>query len=158
MAKQDDGSARRFFDKLDTFAGSKYAFTCMIKPSDNDQYIMVARAGDCSKWAQLPARQVEDIEFVRSVHCGGHTHPLVHVFMKAPTSADAEAFASLATLYHEHPAQQGHPIQPHLNHLTAPMLTSAFPALATQTAMTASHIPTGATPCYWDWGLRRWVC
>jgi hypothetical protein len=152
MAKHDDGGARRLFEKLGAAGASKHAFTGMVKPAEDDQSIMMARAGDCAKWVQIPARYVQDVEFIQLVHCGDHTHPLVHVFMKEPDSAEAKAFAAVASL-HQGPS-----------HAVIPPMTALHPSTM---AMTASHPATmtphsnlvpGATPCYWDVKWNRWVC
>jgi hypothetical protein len=151
MAKQDDGGARRLFDKLGAAGAAKYVFTGMMKPAEDDQSIMVARAGDCSKWVQIPARHIQDVEFVQSVQCGDHTHPVVHIFMKDPDSSEAKAFDSLAML-HQGPSRTA--MAPH----PATAAPYAMQLAHTMALGSPTNIPPGATPCYWDWTQRRWVC
>ena len=110
-------------------------------------------AGDCSKWVPIPARHVQDVEFIQSIQCGGHTHPLVHIYMKDPDSSEAKAFAALAMLHH---GQMRAPGPLTANHPMIPLNTMAVAHTATMAAH--PNLPPGTTPCYWDWGLRRWVC
>lgn len=142
MAKKEEDSARRLFDKLGAASAAKHVFTGMIKPAQDDESIMFAQPGDCSKWIKITASHVEDIEFLHVVNCEGHTHPLVQLFMKEPGSAEGKTFAALAQL-HSTP-----PKSPPAQHV-APHLVS----------MAAGFGPRpGSTPCYWDWALNRWVC
>jgi hypothetical protein len=87
------------------------------------------------------------------VHCGGHTHPLVHIFMKDPDSSEAKAFAALAML---HQAQSRTATPPMA--ATHTMIQPNTMAAASATMASPANLPPGTTPCYWDWGLRRWVC
>jgi hypothetical protein len=108
----------------------------MIKPAEgDDKSLLFARPGDCATWAKIPVEQIQDIEYVRLAHCGGHTHPLVHVTMREPESDEGKAFAALASLHH------------------APLPAASAPMLGM-----AAAAPPGATPCYWDWTARRWIC
>jgi hypothetical protein len=127
MAKKAGGAADELLARLGAPGTSRNVFTGMIKRADDDaDSILFARAGDCSKWIKLPADHIADIKLVQMVSCEGHTHPLVHVFMKEPSSPEGETFAALAQL-----------------HQAPPRAAFAAP---------------GSTPCYWDWGLNRWVC
>jgi hypothetical protein len=142
MAKKEEDSARRLFDKLGAASAAKHVFTGMIKPAADDESIMFAQPGDCSKWIKIAASHVEDIEFLHVVNCEGHTHPLVQLFMKEPGSAEGKTFAALAQLHSTPPkSPPAQPIAPHL------------------VSMAAGFGPRpGSTPCYWDWALNRWVC
>jgi hypothetical protein len=160
MAKQDENSARRLFEKLGPTGASKYAFTGMMKPADDDQSIMVAPPGDCSNWVQIPARHVQDVEPVQSFHCGDHTHPLVHIFMNEPESSEAKAFAALAQLHQRSFRAAAASIR---SRVAMPVIaTSIAPhPLTTQHAMMvapASQAIPGPTPCHYDWTLGQWVC
>lgn len=129
MAKKgkNGNGADELFSRLGAAGTSKHVFTGMIKRVDDDpEAIMFARSGDCSKWIKVPVDQIADIKLIHMAACEGHTHPLVHMFMKDPSSADGVAFAALAQL-----------------HQAPPRAAFAAP---------------GSTPCYWDWGLNRWVC
>jgi hypothetical protein len=139
MAKKRKGSAQRIFEKLGAAGTSSNVFTGMIKPADGDNdSVMFARAGDCSKWIKLPADHVADIKLIHLASCDGHTHPLVHLFMKEPASAEAKSFAALAQLHHAPPAASAaHVVMAHARSIAG---------------------PPGLTPCYWDWGLNKWVC
>jgi len=110
MAKKASGAAQRIFEKLGAAGTSAHVFTGMIKPADDDkETIMYARAGDCSKWIKIPADHVADIQLIHIVHCEGHTHPLVHLFMKEPDSPHAKTFAALAGLHQAPPKMLGQP-------------------------------------------------
>jgi hypothetical protein len=118
-------------------------FTGMIKPDEDDpDSILFARPGDCSSWITISADDVEDIKLLHIVRCAGHTHPLVHLFMKEPEGPRAKSFAELARLHSAplHPAAAS-PVATH------PLAMAAGP----------TH-PPGWTPCHWDWGLNQWVC
>jgi hypothetical protein len=132
--------ADQLFDRLGAAGTSDNVFTGMIKRAEGDKSaIMFARTGDCSKWIKIPADHVAEIKLIHIASCDGHTHPLVHVFMKAPSSADGKTFAALARLHH-----------------AAPRATVSHVAAHPMMGMAAA--PPGSTPCYWDWGLNRWVC
>jgi hypothetical protein len=100
MAKKKGGSADRLFEKLGPAGKSKRVLTGMVRRVEgDDELIEFAHAGNCSKWVKIPADQVNDIKFLHMVPCGGHSHPLVHLFMNEPTSPDGLAFAALADLH-----------------------------------------------------------
>jgi hypothetical protein len=143
VKKAAKASAKTFFEKLGAGGGAAHVFTGMIKPADNDDtIIMFARPGDCSKWVAIPEGQVEDVKLLHMVHCQDHTHPLVQVFMKGPSSPESKTFAGLAQL-HSTPVQ-------------STIAAVAHPHFA---GMAASAIGgPGSTPCYWDWTQQRWVC
>lgn len=129
MARKPANPADKLLDRLGAAGSSTHVFTGMIKRASNDSSsIMFARAGDCSQWIKLAVNQISDIKLIHMASCEGHTHPLVHIFMKEPNTAEGKTFAALAHL-HQAPPRAA--------------LAAAAP---------------GATPCYWDWGLHKWVC
>ena len=138
MTKKGDGAGRKLFEKLGAAGTSTHVFTGMIKPTEgDDESIMFARVGDCGTWVKVSASQVDDIKLLHTVRCKDHTHPLVHLFMKEPQSSEGKAFAALANLHSSPPpAPAGALMAPHF----------------------AAAGQPGATPCYWDWTLNRWVC
>ena len=44
----------------------------------------------------MPSAAVEGMEFLRTMRCGDHTHPLVRMHLKAPESPEAQLFAAFA--------------------------------------------------------------
>ena len=139
--KRKTSSADRLFERLGAAATSTGVFTGMIKRAEgNKNSIMFARAGDCSKWVKIPADHIADIKLIHMVSCDGHTHPLVHLFMKEPTSPEAKTFAALARL-----------------HQTPPSVSHTVVSSRHLVGLAATGQP-GSTPCYWDWGLNQWVC
>jgi hypothetical protein len=119
------------------------AFTGMLKPVDGDnKAIMFARAGDSSNWVEIPNSHIDDIQPLDTVHSDGHTRPLVHLFMKEPESIEGKTFAALAYL-----------------HKVPPRATATTERTSRMLGTRAgSRRQAGSTPCYWDWGLNRWVC
>jgi hypothetical protein len=98
MAKSSK-AGRRLFERLGTASGSNDVFTGMIKPADDDDSILFARAGDCSRWVKLPADHIADVKFLHTVNCKDHTHPLVQIFMKEAATAEGKTFSALARLH-----------------------------------------------------------
>jgi hypothetical protein len=135
-------SAKDFFADLGAAGTSKHVFTGMIKPDEGDpQSLMFARPGDCQNWVKIPIDQIADKERVGTVSCEGHTHPLVRLFMKDPSTSDGETFAALAKLHHTPPRFSRPP-------LIASHHLSGVPTGLSQ---------PGSSPCYWD-TVYGWVC
>jgi hypothetical protein len=72
-------------------------FTGMAKQvEDDDTAILFAHGRNCANWVTIPLDLIEHVEVVEIVNCEDHTHPLVNIEFKKPTSEEALAFSSLA--------------------------------------------------------------
>jgi hypothetical protein len=141
--KRAAGSAKRLAVKPGDTGALSNVFTGMIKPTEeDDEAIMFARAGGSSNWVKIPNRHIEDIQLLDTVHSDGDACPLVHLYMKEPESIEGKTFAALAKL-HKVPSRT-----------TATTLSIS----RTPNARAGNQRQPGSTPCYWDWGLNRWVC
>lgn len=135
-------SANHLFNRLGPAAEEKNVFTGMIKRADGDpNSIMFARPGDCSKWVKIPADQVADVKLIHLVSCEGHSHHLVHVFMKGPASSEGKTFAALAQLHHAPPTLS---------------TSAAVPTHGLRSTMAITQ--PGSSPCWYDASLGRIVC
>jgi hypothetical protein len=150
MAKKSGVSATALLKGMKSAGAAKPAvFVGMVKAAeDDDGVVLFARAGDCSNWAAIPVDAIEKLEFLRTANCDGHTHPLVQMTMRAPQTTEAKAFAELAALHQAPHAAAASLVQP--------------VAGGHQLALAGMNLPPvrrgGDTPCYFDFGLGRWVC
>lgn len=94
-------TANDIFEQLYGASNSSLVFTGLIDKSDDDpSMIRFARGLDCQQWKKIPTSAIEKVQFVQTVRCKDHSHPLVHLFLKEPQSPDGHAFAAVA---HAHP-------------------------------------------------------
>jgi hypothetical protein len=94
-------TANDIFEQLYGASNSSLVFTGLIDKSDDDpSMILFARGIDCQQWKKIPTSAIVKVQFVQSVRCKDHSHPLVHLFLKEPQSPDGHAFAAVA---HSHP-------------------------------------------------------
>lgn len=139
VAKKTVTSAGQLFERLGAAATSTHVFTGLIKRADNDEEsIMFALEGNCSRWIKIPTDKVADIKLLHMSYCDGHTHPLVQLFMQEPRSSDAIIFAQLAELYSASISTRPTFVEPSMGEMMR-------------------RVP-GSTPCYWDWARSRWIC
>lgn len=72
--------------------------TGMVKPAaDGTPAIQFAEGTACGQWTTIPAEMIEKVEFLRTVPCRDHQHPLVRLFLKEPPASNplATVFAEL---------------------------------------------------------------
>jgi len=91
-------SPGEFIEKLksDDFRSQSLIYTGMLKTAEDDKHLLFANGTYCTNWTAIPIDIIENIELVDVIPCKDHTHPLVHITIKEPTSEEAKMFASLA--------------------------------------------------------------
>jgi hypothetical protein len=81
----------------------------MVKEADDEQHLLFANGTSCETWTRLPLAMVEDIELGDMVPCQDHSHPLVRLRIKEPSSEESAVFAALAKAQltaHPNPSSQ----------------------------------------------------
>lgn len=73
------------------------SFPALIKPAEAPDTFLVSTQLTCDDWLEVPSSHIEGIEYVSSVPCESHEHPLVNVHLKEPDSAEGSFYASLAS-------------------------------------------------------------
>ncbi len=57
----------------------------MVKPSEDDpSSIQFSEGTACQIWTRIPVEMIERVEFVSTIRCQDHQHPLVRLFLKEP--------------------------------------------------------------------------
>lgn len=92
-------SGSDIFEQLHGSSNSSLIFTGLIDRSDDDQSILFACGSDCQNWRKMPTSAIEKVQFIQTVQCKDHTHPLVHIFFREPQTDEGRAFAAVAHLY-----------------------------------------------------------
>ena len=68
----------------------------MVKKSEGkEKVIQFAPGGNCSNWVTIPLELIDDAEILKTVPCKDHTHPLVRLNLKTPTTPEAKIFSSI---------------------------------------------------------------
>ena len=81
-------------DKLDTTA--PLYLMGMVKKSEREgKTIDFAPGGDCSNWVTIPLELIDDVEIMKTISCKDHTHPLVKLNMKKPSTTEGKIFLAL---------------------------------------------------------------
>jgi hypothetical protein len=157
-------SAADFVAKLRAgeFASAPLTTTGLVKLSEDDgDALLFAHANDCSNWVKIPVSLLESVEFLRTMPCKDHSHPLVTLLFRAPQSAEAQTFAAIAKLIS---AASLNPQASRAAHLLgtpvhAPVQPHAFIAaldLPDTVAPDANgNCPDGYTPCHRGLGCCR---
>ena len=70
--------------------------TGMVKNAEDENHLLFAFGFYCKDWIALPIEMIENIQWLASVPCKEHTHPLVNITIKEPESEEAKVFAALA--------------------------------------------------------------
>jgi hypothetical protein len=101
----------------------------------------------CGRWVEVPTRMIDKLEFLQTVRCRDHAHPLVRLTLKEPKSPDAKVFAALAANMATSPAMSA-------EEALRPVRKSNNRMLSMES--TARSI----APCEWVWDAARqdWVC
>jgi hypothetical protein len=89
-------SASDIFDQVHGSSNSSLIFTGLIDRSDDEQSILFASGSDCQDWRKIPTSTIEKVQFIQTVRCKDHTHPLVHIFFREPQNDEGRAFAAVA--------------------------------------------------------------
>lgn len=76
-------SAKAYIEFLKTKPDPGLVFEGITKLSDDDEEILFAAKGDCSKWTPIPLDQVERIEHLGWSACGTHRHPVARIALKS---------------------------------------------------------------------------
>jgi hypothetical protein len=89
-----------FLTKLgvDDFASAPLGVTGLVKPTAEGQGLLFAPGNDCRNWVSVPLQLIDQVELLGRVRCAGDDFPLVTLRFRAPESAEAQAFAAIATL------------------------------------------------------------
>jgi hypothetical protein len=90
-------SSSQLFAKLDrNELASRLVLTGLIKrPDSGESYVLFAFGTQCVVWRRIPQAIIEGIEYLTTISCGDHTHPLVKISFKEPQSEEASLFALL---------------------------------------------------------------
>lgn len=84
--------------RTETHAGATLMGMVKACPED-EQALLFAHAGDCSRWVKILAEEIRAIEKLGRVACQGHSHQLAHLLLHAPEPGPAQTFASLSNLH-----------------------------------------------------------
>ena len=80
--------------------------TGMVKQDESSpDALLFSEGGSCASWTKIPLDLIEQIEFIRTVRCRDHEHPLVRLHLKEPDPANTVA-AVFAALVKAAPSQQ----------------------------------------------------
>lgn len=72
-------------------------FTGMVKKTeDSEKQILFTIGTDCTNWRATSIDLIESIEALDFSHCKNHTHPVVRIYFKKPSSEESALFALLA--------------------------------------------------------------
>jgi hypothetical protein len=74
-------------DKLDTIV--PFSIIGMVKKSEiEEKAIQFASGGNCSNWITIPLEIIEEVVIIKTIPCKDHSHPLVKLNLKTPTTAE----------------------------------------------------------------------
>ncbi|MEV6408819.1 hypothetical protein AB0M58_38775 [Streptomyces bobili] len=92
-------SPQEFFQRLTrNELGSTVALAGLINESESDdQYASFVVGTECTDWRRIPLSLIDSIQPVRTISCNDHTHPLVKLRLKEPTSDEARLLMSFVT-------------------------------------------------------------
>ena len=87
-------TAQGFLQKLHSDAFVAFVeMVGMAKKAEGDtESLMFSPGTSCGNWVKVPASQIEKVELIKVVGCQDHSHPLVRLFLKPPTSAEGTLF------------------------------------------------------------------
>ena len=90
-------SPSEFFAKLDrNELASRFVLSGLIKgPDGGGSYVLFAFGTQCAVWRRIPLSIIEGIEYLTTIPCRDHSHPLVNISLKQPQSEEASLFALL---------------------------------------------------------------
>jgi hypothetical protein len=67
--------------------------TGMVKPDPQaPQAILFSAGPGCKDWTRIPEGVIVDYEFITTVKCDDHDHPVVHLYLRDPTTAEEQAY------------------------------------------------------------------
>jgi len=75
----------------------------MVKAGESDKEVLFSPGGDCLNWLPIPLDMIESedgIEFLRTVPCKDHHHPLVRLKFKDMPTESKESALLVALLRH----------------------------------------------------------
>ena len=58
--------------------------TGMVKSAEDENHLLFAFGFQCAGWIALPIEIIENIQWLASVPCKEHKHPLVNITIKEP--------------------------------------------------------------------------
>ncbi len=97
--KSQSLTAAEFFESLQQdklIAAVPITLIGMVKKSEGkEKAIQFAPGGNCSNWVTIPLELIEDVEILKTIPCKDHTHPLVRLNLKTPTTPEAKIFSSI---------------------------------------------------------------
>jgi hypothetical protein len=131
-SKGPDDEVSKFIQGLGSKETALYG---MVQRADDRDGILFAPPGDCEHWAFIPRGAIEAIEAAGRSSCGGHSHVLAHIQLKAPDGDVEKAYASVADLHRTQ--------------------------LANVSARAANGGPPKDFPCkkwVWDNNSSGWIC
>ncbi len=83
--------------------------TGMVKLHDQESGTIELSAGaSCGAWTVIPADMIEQVEFLRTVRCQDHEHPLVRITLKEPDATNTHGLLFAALLRNSIAPDKGH--------------------------------------------------
>jgi hypothetical protein len=68
--------------------------TGMVKASDKQGYVAFSLTG-CGSWVDIPSSMIERAERAGTQTCAGHSHPVMRIALKAPSTAEGQILLAL---------------------------------------------------------------
>jgi hypothetical protein len=66
----------------------------MVKASDKQGYVAFSFSG-CGSWVDIPTSMIETAERAGTRACSDHSHPVMRINLKAPSSAEGQILQAL---------------------------------------------------------------
>jgi hypothetical protein len=85
-SEQPEENVRRYIEELRKNPSRETMISGMVKPAENNDGLMFAHIGDCEHWTFISAAAIQAIKSMGRVQCGGHSHALAEIQLKAPQS------------------------------------------------------------------------
>jgi CheY-like chemotaxis protein len=103
MTRESHTEPREFIRRLRQDALSPQTrIIGMVKPPEEDDLDRILFSQHCVDWILIPVDMIESIEHLGSAPCQDHSHPLVAITFREPTSPEGQVLAQLLTSY-RHP-------------------------------------------------------
>ena len=100
----------------------------IVKPADDLKAIFFSEGTSCLFWTKIPVEMIEQVEYITTVRCQDHQHPLIRLFLKEPPSEN-EVAAVLSELLRT--SSQSNEASLKLN-APSPLAISAYSAVETR--------------------------
>lgn len=105
MARRKKLSASEIMEQTRSETTTPHVYAGLIDQADDQEFIKFSLGVRCATWTLIPTDMIEKVELIRHIRCGDHTHPFVHLFLGAPASPEANAFAGISQQMASYSAQ-----------------------------------------------------